>query len=287
MQCLNCGAPAGPNFCGYCGQAVQSHRLPLRALVREFLEEALSLDSRLVATIKTLPRPGLLTTRVLAGKRAQFVGPVRLYFVASVLLFSTVLALQTPSANDINLYIGGELMNGPADPRRTNIRIVSEDSSLGSLIAEQQQAKMAALKALPPQEMLERVFSGMRAVLPLTLIAFVPFLGLAFKLLYLRRRVLYVDHLVFAAHFQSALFLTLAIAWVIQRAAGLGLMASLTLYVGVWLAMLLWYLPAGLKRMHQQGVGITVIKTLALCLLYLQLLFYMGGMSIVYVLLRV
>ena len=266
---------------------MQSPRLPLRALLRELLEETLTIDGRSWTTIKSLPRPGELTERYLAGKRARFLGPVRLYLISSVLLFSTVLSLPTPAAGDINLYIGGELMNGPADPRRTDIRIVSQESALGELIAGGQEANLARLKALPPQEMLERVFGGMRGVLPLTLIAFVPFLALAIKLLYLRQRVLYVDHLVFAAHFQSALFLALALTWLLRWLAGLGILGSLVMYVGVWLAMLWWYLPSGLRRVHRQGRGITAVKTLALTVLYMQLLFYMAGLAVVYVLLRI
>lgn len=86
---------------------MQNPRLPLRALLRELLEETLTIDGRSWTTIKSLPRPGELTERYLAGKRARFLGPVRLYLISSVLLFSTVLSLPTPSTGDINLYIGG------------------------------------------------------------------------------------------------------------------------------------------------------------------------------------
>jgi len=49
------------------------------------------------------------------------------------------------------------------------------------------------------------------------IILFVPVLALALKLLYVRRQVLYVDHLIFGVHSQGALFLALAAVWVALR----------------------------------------------------------------------
>ena len=284
MQCLNCGQPAGPNFCGHCGQAVHSYRSPLLALTREFAEELLSVDGRFLQTLKALLRPGLLTVNFLQGKRAAFVSPVRLYLLASVALFSTALSLPTPSADSINLFIGEELMNPPHDPQRMDVTIVNRGSAIGAFLTEQQGANLARLRSLPTQDVLDRVVGGVRRVLPTALIVFVPFLALALKVLYFRRRTLYVDHLVFSAHFQAMFFVALAAAWLIQAVAGLPLSAGLILYAVVALLMLVGYLPLALRRVYQQRMSLTLVKSLVLLLAYLQLLANVLGLAVLLVL---
>jgi hypothetical protein len=286
MRCLNCGESAGPLFCGHCGQAIDDHRSPLLTLIGEALQEALSLDGRLLQTLAALRRPGVLTRRFLEGKRASFLSPVRLYLFTSVALFSSVLALPTPAADSVNVYVGGELLNGPRQAQRTNITIATDNTAFGALVAGRQGEGLARLKAMPPQDMLDRLFSGLRSVLPLALIVFVPFLALALKVLYLRRRALYVDHLVFSAHFQAALFIVLAAVWALSRVTFLPLSWTLLLYLAAFLLMVLWYLPRSLRRVYDEGASLTAIKTLVLAFVYLQLLMNVVGLSVLLVILR-
>jgi hypothetical protein len=286
MHCLNCGQAAGPNYCGHCGQSLESHRSPLLALLREGLEEGFSVDGRLWQTLKALPQPGLLTERFLQGKRASLMRPVRLYLLASVALFSTILSLGAPSIDSINLYVGDELMNAPRDASRTDIRIVGENTSLGAFIADRQAASLARLKSLPPQEMLNRLFAGFRSTLPVALIVFVPFLALALKLLYIRTATLYVDHLVFSAHFQAAMFVALIAAWGVTRLLPPGFFSTLLLYALMSALVLFGYLPLALRRVYRQGRLLTAAKTMLLALVYVQLLANVVGLAVILVLLR-
>lgn len=286
MRCLNCGEAAGPRYCGHCGQAIDDRRSPLLTLVGDALQEALSLDGRLLRTLMVLRRPGVLTRRFLEGKRAAFLSPVRLYLLTSVALFSSVLALPTPLADNVNVYVGGELLNGPRRAQRSNITIDTDNTVFGTLVAGQQGDGLARLKAMPPQDMLDRLFSGLRSVLPLALIVFVPFLALALKVLYLRRRALYVDHLVFSAHFQAALFIALAAVWALSRLAFLPLAWTLVLYLAVFLLMVLWYLPRSLRRVYDERAALTALKTVVLAFVYLQLLMNVVGLSVLVVILR-
>jgi hypothetical protein len=284
VQCQNCGETAGPSFCGHCGQAVDAHRSPLRTLLREFAEEMLAVDGRFIRTLRALPRPGLLTTLFLAGKRASFVSPVRLYLLASVALFSTALSLGTPAVDSINLFIGQQLMNPPLDTRRTNVTIVPGDSAVGRYLTGRHADNLSRLRALPPQDMLERVFSGLRRVLPVALIVFVPFLAAALKILYFRRHTLYVDHLVFSAHFQAAFFAALVLVWLVQATARPAFFVMVILYMIVAALMLLWYLPAALRRVYNQRASVTWAKALVLAMVYLQLLANVLGLAVFLVL---
>lgn len=288
QRCLNCGQPAGPRFCGHCGQSIDDHRTSLAGMMRELIEEVLSVDGRAIRTVRALPRPGRLTRLYLDGKRAPFLTPFRVYLLASLALFSSLLALNPPNAAQINLYIAGELVTEqPAVARGTSIRIMEPDSNMARWMIARRSENFARLRAMPPQEVIDRVSSGLRTVLPIALILFLPVLATALKLLYIRSHVLYVDHLIFGVHFQSALFLALALAWGVTRLAGLAFLWSLLIYVAVWLGMLTAYLPLALRRMYGESRGVTAAKTVVLIVAYMMLLQPVLGLAVLLVIFRI
>src|SRR5580658_1431395 len=86
--CQNCGTRVDQNFCPNCGQEYTTMIVPIGHLLREVLDLFLLLDSKLLRTLKLLVmRPGFLTNEYIAGRRARYVSPFRLYFVISALYF--------------------------------------------------------------------------------------------------------------------------------------------------------------------------------------------------------
>ena len=87
-QCENCGTLLEGDFCSQCGQSTADMNLPLAEFAKELASEALSLDSRLSLTMKTLVlEPGAVPAEYVAGRRARFVPPIRLYVFASFAMF--------------------------------------------------------------------------------------------------------------------------------------------------------------------------------------------------------
>ncbi len=290
-DCENCGEPAGPAFCPHCGQETEARRGPLLAVVNDVLSDWLSLDSRLLHSLRALLRPGHSSSLFLQGKRAPYLRPFRLYLLASLALFSSVLTLESRSADGLDIYIGGELIGSERAvtesfaPQifgsestitvRRSIRFLDGQTLADRWVRELAGARIDRLRALPREEIVAMLFSGLRRALPLTLILFVPFLALALKLLYIRGRSehsLYIDHLVFSLHYQSALFLALSAAWLLARVPGLGLLGIALVYALTLFAMLFLYLPWGLRRFYGQSRRWTALKTLALLFIYGQLL---------------
>ncbi len=300
IPCRNCGQPTGPHFCGHCGQEVEARHGPLFALLGEMLATWFSVDGRLFRTLRMIVRPGRLTRQYLDGKRAPYLRPLRLYLVMSLLLFSSVLTLQAPDAERIDVTIAGESMSRPAEtaagakdaeeaeeaaPRRERLTIslLEKDSFLVEYFNARTDNRIERLKELPPQELLDALFASLRRVLPVTLILFLPFLALALKILYLRTGTLFVDHLVFAVHFQSAMFLALALAWLVIRLVSLALLWTFVAYFLVILLVLLVYLPMALHRVYTQSRWWTGAKTVALLFAYAQLLKLVLGMAMFWV----
>ena len=85
--CENCATPLQGTYCYRCGQS--SHN-PLRNVahaIEEVFESFWHLDGRVFRTLRELWSPGRLANNYLAGHRAPYVPPLRLFVVLSVITF--------------------------------------------------------------------------------------------------------------------------------------------------------------------------------------------------------
>jgi hypothetical protein len=90
-RCGNCGSPLAGDYCFECGQPRKSPIMSVGELVSDFLRDVLSLDSRAWHTLRTLMlRPGRMTIEYIAGRRAAYSPPVRLYLLTSLLFLAIV-----------------------------------------------------------------------------------------------------------------------------------------------------------------------------------------------------
>jgi hypothetical protein len=87
--CLNCGAPLAGAYCAACGQKVVDLATPTWRVVREAVAEATDLDGRALRTARALASPGRLTVELLRGRRAPYVGPLKLFLLAGAALTTT------------------------------------------------------------------------------------------------------------------------------------------------------------------------------------------------------
>ncbi|QQR86335.1 MAG: DUF3667 domain-containing protein [Flavobacteriales bacterium] len=88
-DCPNCGNHLrhDDEFCSRCGQENHELRVPIGHLFFEFIESITHFDGKLWATLRAMAVPGKITDDYLAGKRARFVPPGRLYIFTSVVYF--------------------------------------------------------------------------------------------------------------------------------------------------------------------------------------------------------
>lgn len=74
-------------FCPQCGQAAQGDG-SLRAFLDQFLGDYFTFDSMLVRSVlPLLGRPGHLTKEFIAGRRARYIHPLRMFLFLSILFF--------------------------------------------------------------------------------------------------------------------------------------------------------------------------------------------------------
>lgn len=88
-RCPNCGAARPGPYCQECGQKrAAPQELAAGHLLKDVLHEVTDLDSKVFTTFKALLlRPGLLTAEYLAGRRARYLSPVKLYLIVSAVYF--------------------------------------------------------------------------------------------------------------------------------------------------------------------------------------------------------
>ncbi|MEM7763594.1 MAG: DUF3667 domain-containing protein [Pseudomonadota bacterium] len=87
-HCKNCGAALAGEYCAQCGQRNKSFDRPIWRLLGDVVRETFEVDGRTANTIKTLlVDPGGLTAEYLAGRRARYTPPLRLYLAFSIAFF--------------------------------------------------------------------------------------------------------------------------------------------------------------------------------------------------------
>lgn len=293
-RCRNCGRDLHGEYCSHCGQEHVESGAPAGELFREFLKDEFHFDFRIVRTILPLLfRPGFLTAEYLAGRRVRYVPPLRMYVFISVALFALVgwharrahwdpIAIARYNENDTRDALKPDGTKKKAETKWSfqfgaDSAIVSTDSAMSdqekrehiisalkddddasdSSDATDRRMRSGILRLIEDPERsieaaLEHTAQAMFIVMPLV--------ALLLKLLYIRRRRRYMEHLIFTLHVHAFVFLVLAlalgaalIAWPPLAAATRWLLWSVPVYVFI-----------AMKRAYGQGVRKTLAKYLLL-----------------------
>jgi hypothetical protein len=305
-HCRNCGARLRGPWCHHCGQ--REDRLDLRfgSVLGDLVADLLRWDSRFWRTmVPLLVRPGFLTAEFIAGRRARYAPPLRLYLIISFILF---LVLNLGSG--LRIYIGDEavfLPDGSA-PRTTDgpAEAITETGSVTDAagadaavsVEEGDQEIIITPKGLVVPEgandidvdlgnfgqaekpvwvaQLERRFEeNLRRLaegdsrlsqstlehLPQMMFILLPLFALVVWVAYLFSPFHYLQHLVFALHYHTFVFLLFLLALLVQwlRPGE---------YLG-WVVLALFvYLPSALVRVYGSGWGGAIGKTLFIAFAY-------------------
>jgi hypothetical protein len=257
-------------YCGECGQRVADPDPTLREFIEELAGELLHWDGKLGSTLNTLARrPGALTLEYVAGRRASFISPLRLYLTASVLyFFLAAIAPEGPGEKPLVQFTASDTARAAAEARgglvvssSTTPTDTSTPRDLGARI-ERRIEQGVAHAAQSPKEFVARVRDGMGTVVFLIVPAFAFAVGMAYR----RQRRHFPQHLVFALHVHAVAFLGFSLValahFTMQPRVVLTVQTLVT-------ATLLYYIVAALRRVYGGTIGQTVAKTVALGLVYL------------------
>ena len=219
--CLNCGQSLDIEFkyCHSCGQENRS-KLSFRDLMADLLDELFTYDSKFFNSILPLmTKPGYLTNEFNAGKRKKYVPPLRIYIVASILLF-VMLTFSSP----------GEAAHE-----------VSEGDAFWDDFFGDKLSKLFFL--------------------------LLPIFAFILHILHLKQKNGYLEHLIFALHYHSFVFVVLSVYLLLSQLLSEYLLVNQVL-ITLCSASFLAYLILAIRKVYEQSYGIGFVKLLLLISIY-------------------
>ena len=290
--CPNCHRERPEHFCAHCGQNDRDYARALRSVTGEFVRETFEVDSRLYRTLKLLLlKPGQLTREFSRNRRASYMSPVRIYIFASFVFFlvlSLTGNLDSPQVNVTPDLPEQELI----ETRPTNER----GEAFVAELPEEYRRKVRAILDRPdgdpmrqamlgftvektPDEMnwIERFFLfagidlfhdpslvGERVIsnLPIAMFFLLPLYALILAAFYIRKKRFFVEHLVFAIHVQTFVFMAYTLSMLLPEAGPIA-----------WIALICVLIPypyfvIALRRYYGDGWVWTVAKSIGVLTLY-------------------
>jgi hypothetical protein len=266
-NCLNCGAPLVGPWCARCGQKDPHPELPLQELVHDVAHEFTHWDGKVLGTLRELmTRPGQLTVDFLAGRRARWLPPFRLYLIASIAYFLSVPAAEFIThrkAGGAKITIPDSLLAPVGDSSRGERRLRPEVAA---------QLDNSALGRVLPAARVERVLNqrqeldhAIRAAMPKMMFVLLPLFALLLRVAWRDRFRSYVPHLYFSIHLHAFAFMLLMLTVVLRLLGSkrVDQFASLA-----FLVTLVWYAFAALHRVYGGSLWRTIVKGTAVGVAY-------------------
>lgn len=277
--CDNCGARVEARYCGACGQKLEAPVHSLWHFTQLAAEDLTHADSRLWRTLGALLfKPGFLTREFLAGRRARYLPPLRLYLVLSVAFFVvagtghsqfTVLDFdETKPVSGSQLTLPGQEAALPVPgasetPQQRADRLCANANYDGPWARTLQPLFNQACRnsAMDKGRGLQSEFLHN---VPRAMFVFLPLLAGLMMLMYWWPRHYYVEHLLLLLHNHACVFLVagllLLLGRLVPRVPGLQL-ASFVYFA--------WYMYRSMRVVYRQGRLLTASKLALLASFYL------------------
>jgi Protein of unknown function (DUF3667) len=307
--CENCGAKMSGSFCAQCGQHAVDYRRSFGRVLADVLDSLIGFESKFFATLWLLmSRPWKLTIAFLSGKRVRYMHPLRLYLLISIVFFFGVheLAKQanfdsghrkalTPEQKAQLETKLAKLPAGIPPEARAEVKKAIEDAAKPQPSPEangkdkdepflEVGTDKDDINAPPFEKWLnhrlkEKIgehgvnfkvfFMAVTGNLPVMMLCCIPLFALVLKILYLFRRVFYIDHLIYALHIHAFAYLAILLIGFIS--AGLihvapavsGWIMAALIVTAVMLLLL------SIRRVYRQGWFMSIFKFLFGGVIYL------------------
>ena len=268
-KCLNCEESlSGENFCPNCGQLNNERKPNVFELFFEMLSNLFAFDSKFYRSVGPLLfKPGSLSVAFIDGKRQQFMLPIRMFIVI------TILFLTVNSFSNRSDFIEINTTQNSSAASDSTSEIQSVDDIFERLIARDTLSVDEGLKKLNLKPtFINRLFyqqgqklihNGLGNFLNYFFskfliygLLFIPFLAMLLKLFYLNLpRYYYIDHFIFAVHQQTVLMILALITLLLNTAVDDSDWAVLILLI----AFVIHFLKA-LKTFYKEVWWLTIFK---------------------------
>lgn len=264
-RCRNCESPLSGPYCAHCGQYDAPPDPTLHELLADAWESLTNVDGKVLKTLRVLlTHPGELTREYLAGRRASYLPPFRIYLLCSVAYFVL-------SSIDVDRPLAPEQRREAAasdSVARTRIaRGETRDVLGGTNSALERRLKRGNDRLEASGRKMDGVI---RENIPNAMFVIVPAYALLLNLLYRSRRRRFPAHLVFALHVHAFFFAVLAVSTAVEHVVELGVLPEVidsTISLAT-LAGATIYFPVAMRRVYGGRWRPTLLRAMTLAMAY-------------------
>jgi len=262
-DCLNCGAALHGSFCSACGQRSVPPEPSVAEVAGDAWQELSGYDGRVAATFRGLLRPGYLTREYVAGRRARYVSPVRLYLIVSVIYFvaasSTPPSMSTRSGQveapgGLKFGVTGTVNDTELSPEERAQLIASADKAPAVV------RPLLRAVASDPIGFRARVLT----IMPRVFFALLPVFAVIVALFYRGRR--FPTSLVFAVHLHAFAFTAFTLSEAAKLTGSVGVEVVIS---GIVTVAFTAYALLALRAVFGGSWPATVVKAAAISVVYL------------------
>ncbi len=308
-DCPNCGHRFAGHYCPSCGQSDTEFDRPFGFVIYDFLGNFFSFDSRFFKTFGLLlSRPGFLTKEFLAGRRERYAPPFRTFIFLSFVLFllmqvMTNRLLEKPVGEDhtrvseeLSDSLANELVqinkgeNGEDPKLSVHLDSLRKGTTIGGALMEiskQAEKQLETEKDPDSRELLENLVNTTKSphhfaasvlkYLSWAFFVMLPVFALILALIYIRRKLNFIRHLVFSVHIHSFVFLV----HIVLVAAGLLFHALPAWIYFLGFLSIQVYLFLALRNFYEQASLKSFFKLLLLDLIYFSILIFITAIVVV------
>lgn len=266
-HCLNCDAPLNGAYCSQCGQQVRDADVSLRELLHEAAETFTNVDGAgLRSFVGLLWPPGRFTRDYLAGRRARYLPPLRLYLLCSLAFVLTRevrdWTVGEPRGALLNVSTTIERDDGTTTVIRGDsaVRMLLDSAGTDTTKRGGILARLVRGAFADPVAFRERVRANAPRAFFVLVPAFAWLLGIAFRT---QGAGPFGRQLLVAMHLHAAGFLFFAAGHLITSVPGL----RWELNPGLIVTLL--FAPAALQRIYDVPLGVASFRFLLVALGYL------------------
>jgi|SRR5579863_7093063 hypothetical protein len=268
--CLNCGAVSTGRYCANCGQAADVHVPSTGELIHEALEGITHSDSRLWRTLYFLWfKPGKLTQEFVAGRRAAYLPPFRLYLVLSILFF-LVASVSNPHTQIVRFDNTGAAVT---DASPSECAKMDATPFSAQLFGTDWAPRIKHACGEIARDNGANLWHVVLRTGPKAMFIFLPLIAFLHMLLYWRPRYRYAEHLLFFLYVHAFFFSVITLVILSADAAGAWPRLSPVLSL---VPLLLWSLPVytvlAMRRVFGGSWTRTLVKASALFVVYMVVL---------------
>lgn len=248
--CRNCGARVASDFCPDCGQKITAgNEKTVWRLIANAADSLFSWDSKIFMTLKYLLfYPGRLTKNYYDGRIARYVYPTKLFWFLTIVFFAIIIIPSLDRTEDESEKVAVQVIAETAD----------SDSSDGD--AEQNTNISVSLEIL----------GLIKSYLPYTVFLLIPFFALLLYIFFFKHRRYYADHIIFALHFHSFIFVMTLLLSIVKKLLPLDISYISALYISVLPVL---YFVFALHNAYGASYKRLILVLPAIMLLYLVAIF--------------